>query len=51
MSNGSSRAIDKRGMMTAGQIGFFVIIGLLVLSIVVVIIDSWWRGHKGKRSN
>lgn len=34
--------------MEAGQIGFFVIMGLLVLSIVAVIVDSLWRGRKGK---
>ncbi|MBA7465336.1 hypothetical protein ES707_00498 [subsurface metagenome] len=34
--------------MTAGQIGFWVIISLLVLVIVAIIMDSWWKGRKGK---
>jgi type II secretory pathway pseudopilin PulG len=34
--------------MTAGQIGFFVIIALLVLGIAATIIASWWRGRKEK---
>ncbi len=34
--------------MPAGQVLFFVIISLLVLGIMATIIDSWWKGRKGK---
>lgn len=36
--------------MKAGQILFFAIIALLVLSVIATIIDSWRQGRKeGKR--
>jgi hypothetical protein len=34
--------------MAAGQIGFWVIMSLLVLGIAATIIDSWRRGRKEK---
>lgn len=32
--------------MTGGQIGFFVLIGLLALIIILTIIDAYRKGYK-----